>query len=79
MFIELFYKENLMSLLHRFRKDTTNGYVAGICAGIARGFNIDRKWVRIAALVCVLLFSIPTIIIYVILAVTLPPKSRWLD
>jgi len=68
-----------MSLLHRFRKDTTNAYVAGICAGIARGFNVERKWVRIGALVGVLLFSVPTIIIYVILAVTLPPKNRWLD
>jgi phage shock protein PspC (stress-responsive transcriptional regulator) len=69
----------MMSLLHRFRKDPANAYVAGICAGIARGMNVERKWVRIAALVCVLLFSIPTIIIYVILAVTLPPKNRWLD
>ncbi|MGB1298471.1 MAG: PspC domain-containing protein [Psychrobium sp.] len=68
-----------MSLLHRFRKDTTNGLVAGICAGIARGLNVERKWVRIAALVSLLLFSVPTLILYVILAVTLPPKNRWLD
>ena len=68
-----------MSLLHRFRKDTANGLVTGICAGIARGFNVDRKWVRIGALVGVLLFSVPTIIIYIILAVVLPPKNRWLD
>ena len=68
-----------MSLLHRFRKDPDNAYIAGICAGIARGFNVERKWVRIGALVGVLLFSVPLIIIYIILAVILPPKSRWID
>mgnify|MGYP006138696525 CR=1 FL=1 len=68
-----------MSLLHRFRKDTANGLVAGICAGIARGLNVERKWVRIAALVSLLLFNVATVILYIILAVILPPKNRWLD
>ncbi|WP_435276405.1 PspC domain-containing protein [Psychrobium sp. nBUS_13] len=68
-----------MSLLHRFRKDTANGLVAGICAGIARGLNVERKWVRIAALVSLLLFNVATVILYIILAVVLPPKNRWLD
>jgi len=68
-----------MSLLQRFRKDTTNGLVAGICAGIARGFNVERKWVRIVALILLLVATIPTAVLYIIAAVVLPPKSRWLD
>ncbi|MDP2560101.1 PspC domain-containing protein [Psychrobium sp. 1_MG-2023] len=68
-----------MSLLHRFRKDTTNDLAAGVCAGIARGLNIERKWVRIAALVCLLLAPVSTSIIYILAAVLLPPKSTWLD
>lgn len=68
-----------MSLLHRFRKDTVNALVAGICAGVARGLNIERKWIRIAALVLLLVAPLPTAIIYIIGAVVLPPKSRWLD
>jgi len=68
-----------MSLLHRFRKDTINGLVAGICSGIARGLNVDRKWVRIVALILLLVATVPTVIIYIIAAVILPPKSRWLD
>lgn len=68
-----------MSLLHRFRKDTSNALVAGICAGIARGLNVERKWVRIGALVSLLLFNVATVVLYIILAVVLPPKNRWLD
>jgi len=68
-----------MNLSHRFRKDTDNGLVAGICAGIARGLRVERKWVRIVALVLLLVATLPTAIIYIVAAVILPPKSRWLD
>jgi len=68
-----------MSLLQRFRKDTVNGLAAGICAGIARGLNVERKWVRIVALILLLVATIPTAVLYIIAAVVLPPKSRWLD
>ncbi len=68
-----------MDLLHRFRKDTTNGLVSGICAGIARGLQVERKWVRIVMLLLLLVATLPTAIIYIVAAVMLPPKSRWLD
>ena len=68
-----------MSLLHRFRKDTNNAILTGISAGLARGLNVDRKWVRVALLVCLLVMPIPTLILYIIAAVMLPPKSKWLD
>ncbi|NRA69871.1 MAG: PspC domain-containing protein [Gammaproteobacteria bacterium] len=68
-----------MGLLMRFRKDTQHALVSGICAGLARGFSIPRKWVRITALVLLLVMPITTIILYLIASVVLPPKSRWLD
>lgn len=68
-----------MSLLHRFRKDTANALVTGIAAGIARGLNVERKWVRIVMLICLIFMPIPTVILYIIAAVVLPPKSSWLD
>lgn len=68
-----------MSLLTRFRKDTDHAVISGICAGFARETGIERKWLRIAVLVLLLLMPIPTIVLYLIASVVLPPQSRWLD
>ncbi|NRA83236.1 MAG: PspC domain-containing protein [Gammaproteobacteria bacterium] len=68
-----------MSLLMRFRKDTQNAVISGICAGFARELSVKRKWVRIAVLISLLLMPPVTIILYIIGSVVLPPQSRWLD
>ena len=68
-----------MSFLLGFQKDSKNALVSGICAGLARGFNVERKWVRIAALILLFFATVPTVILYILAAVLLPPKSKWLD
>lgn len=52
----------------------TDSQIAGVCSGIAEYFNIDVSFVRI---ICVLLclFCSPAIIVYVVLAITLPDKN----
>ena len=52
----------------------TDNQIAGVCSGIAEYFNIDVSLVRV---ICVLLclFCYPAIIVYVVLAITLPDKN----
>ena len=61
---------------HRLFRDRENGMLAGVCAGIAEYFGLNRKGVR---LVTVLLMLFPpffafVVISYVILAIVLPAK-----
>jgi phage shock protein C len=60
----------------RFRlwRDTDRGILAGVCAGIADYLGVEPIIVRLAAVVGLVLFFVPTIIGYVILAVALRPK-----
>lgn len=68
-----------MAISTKFQKDPQNALIGGVCAGLAKGFGIERKWVRLALLVGLLLSTLPTAIIYIIACVTMPPQSRWLD
>jgi len=61
---------------HRLFRDRENAVLAGVCAGIAEYFGLNRKGVR---LVTVLLMLFPpfagfVLISYVILAIVLPVK-----
>jgi len=59
---------------HRFYRDTENGRVAGVCAGIADFFGIRRRVVRIAAIFCLVFFFVPTALAYIALTIVLPKK-----
>ena len=59
---------------HRLYRDTENGRVAGVCAGIADYFGVRRKIVRLATILGLVFFFVPTAIAYVALAVILPRK-----
>jgi phage shock protein C len=61
---------------HRFRlwRDTDRGIVAGVCAGIADYLGIEPIIVRLGAVVGLVVFFVPTMVGYVILAVALRPK-----
>lgn len=56
----------------RLYRDGKKKLVAGVCAGIARYFGINPWIVRILAIAGLLMFTPPTIIGYVILALMLP-------
>jgi phage shock protein C len=61
---------------HRLFRDREHAMVAGVCAGIAEYFGLNRKGVRLAAVLLLLLppFFAFVIITYVVLAIILPVK-----
>ena len=60
-----------------FYLDKQNGYLFGVCAGIARTFNVEAKWVRIAAVVVTLLGAAPwSFILYGLIAWLAKPQPR---
>ena len=61
---------------HRFQlyRDPANGMLAGVCAGIADYFGLERIVVRLAFVVALVLFFPPTVIAYVVLAIALPKR-----
>jgi len=55
-------------------RDMVNGKVAGVCAGLGGYFSIKTKWVRLFLILSsVFGFFIPVLIVYVVLAVLMPP------
>ncbi|MCV2886642.1 PspC domain-containing protein [Aestuariibacter sp. AA17] len=56
--------------LHR---STLNKKVSGVCAGLARHFDVSVIWVRLAAIVAFIMFPMPVAIAY-LMAVLLLPK-----
>ncbi|MEE4384243.1 MAG: PspC domain-containing protein [Pseudomonadales bacterium] len=48
----------------RFLRDPRNGYLGGVCEGVARGLRVPALLVRIAAVVAALTATTPTVIAY---------------
>lgn len=48
-----------------FYRDRENGWVFGVCAGLADRFNLQVGAVRILAIVSLLVFFWPTAIVYI--------------
>ena len=68
---------------HRLYRDKKNAMVAGVCAGLADYFDLNRKGVRVVT-VLVMLFPpfIPFVILtYVLMALLIPakPKELYMD
>src|ERR1700740_3747775 len=62
------------STRHRLWRDTDRGILAGVCAGIADYIGVEPIVVRLVAVLCLIFFFPPTIVVYVILALVLNPK-----
>lgn len=45
-------------------RDRENGWMFGVCAGIAERFGFDALVVRIVAVLCLMLFFVPTALAY---------------
>jgi phage shock protein PspC (stress-responsive transcriptional regulator) len=57
--------DRLKRRIHRrFLRDPENGYLGGVCEGLARGLGAPASGVRIAAVVLALLFTTPAVIAY---------------
>jgi phage shock protein C len=63
---------------HRLYRDKENALLAGVCAGIAEYFGFNRKGVRIATVLVMLIppFFAFVVISYLVLAVVLPAKPE---
>lgn len=58
----------------RLYRDTDHGMVMGVCAGLADQFGFRLGPLRIIALVSLLLFTLPTLFVYVAAGLLLPDK-----
>lgn len=59
---------------HRLYRDRENAMIAGVCAGIANYFGMNRKGVRIVTAIGFLLFMPFVVVSYIILTIVLPVR-----
>jgi len=59
---------------YRLYRDTEHGLLAGVCAGIADYFGTERIVIRLAFVVALVLFVVPAVLAYVVLAIALPKR-----
>ena len=60
--------------LRGFYRDRENGWIFGICAGIADRFNLNLGAVRAIAVICLILFFWATALVYILAAVLIREK-----
>lgn len=63
---------------HRLFRDKENAMIAGVCAGIADYFGLNRKGVRLVTFLFILIppFFAFMVISYVVLAIVIPVKPQ---
>lgn len=59
---------------NRFFKDKYDRKVSGVCAGIARYFGTKPLYLRIAAVVGLLIFPVPVALAYFLAVILLPSR-----
>jgi phage shock protein C len=59
---------------YRLWRNPDRGIIAGICAGIADYIGVEPIVVRLVAVLALVFFFLPTIAVYLILAVVLRPR-----
>jgi len=57
-----------------YYRDRENGWIFGVCAGLAEFANFRVGTVRIITLICLVLFFWPTVFIYAAIAVLVKEK-----
>ena len=62
----------------RVFRDPENGWIAGVCAGIAENAGVDPLVIRLAAVISTIFFVVPALVAYVALAIVLPVRPRTL-
>lgn len=60
--------------LRGFYRDRENGWIFGVCAGIADRFNLNLGAVRAVAVICLILFFWATALVYILAAVLIREK-----
>ena len=52
----------------RFRRRPDQSVIMGVCAGVGDFFAVDRNIVRLVAVLLLWLFTVPTMLLYLLLA-----------
>ncbi|WP_406666195.1 PspC domain-containing protein [Gallaecimonas sp. GXIMD1310] len=60
--------------MRKWYRDTRDNLLFGVCAGLAPIIGLDKAWVRLAAVVALLISPLTTVILYLIAVVLLPVK-----
>ncbi len=60
--------------LNRLYKETLHKKVSGVCAGIARYFNVQLWLVRLLTVIAFFMFPVPVAMGYFLAAVLLPSR-----
>jgi phage shock protein C len=60
----------------RLYRDPRHGWIAGVCAGLADYFGLGRGVVRVLTLICLMAFTLPTLVAYLIAAVVLERRPE---
>lgn len=55
-------------------RDREHAWLSGVCAGVARYLGVSRAAVRLAAVVALIFFALPTVTVYIALAIVLPAR-----
>ena len=61
---------------HRLYRDKDHAILAGVCAGVANYFGLNRKGLRLIAAVSTVFFAPFMIPAYIVLAIILPAKPQ---
>jgi phage shock protein C len=57
-----------------FYRDTAQGMILGVCAGLADQFGFRLGPLRVITVIALLLFTVPTLLVYVVAGLVLPAK-----
>lgn len=60
----------------RLYRDPKRGWIGGVCAGLADYFGLAPGVVRVLTLICLIAFTLPTLIAYVIAAMVLERRPE---
>jgi len=60
--------------VNRLYKDTMHRKVSGVCAGLAKHWNVPRLLVRVGAIVCLIALPTITAIAYITATVLIPNR-----
>ena len=63
------------SVKKTLKKDATHKKLSGVCAGIAKYYEIPRIAIRIAAIGALIIFPLATGVAYVVAAILLPTND----
>ena len=61
---------------HRLYRDKDNAMLAGVCAGLANYFGLNRKGLRLITALCAVPFSPFVVPAYIVLTIILPVKPQ---